>query len=208
MAVTPLIEEKEIEKEYRLFCEIMKEGTTQFPSYLAYRRSPEKEKEKERKVRWNESLGIWSYFQPTEKLYWCPFGVQDPSTSSRDPSKPPRLNITCLIDFPCDGINRRVNGLFVRDKEGNIYVTHKGNFGGGAKGIGGSSFERSEQYKKFDLVNVTWPDGKETETICIGKLCDRDGLCDRELPRNVESFVKDVRRFKDDIKEKRDGHPS
>ncbi|KKG11165.1 hypothetical protein EO98_03580 [Methanosarcina sp. 2.H.T.1A.6] len=198
MEYTPLIKEDEIAEAFDSFSGKMTKGTTPFLSYLAYRRYPEKEKK--RCVCWNKSLGIWSFFDKAEKLYWGPVGVQDSSTSSQDTSKPPRLIITCLIDFPCEGINRKVNGLFVMDDDENIYVTHKGNVGGGAKGIGRSSFRNSDQYQKFDIINVIWPDGKETETICIGKLDDA-------LPRKVSNFVKDVRRFKDDIKEKRDGRP-
>jgi hypothetical protein len=205
MIFTPLIEEKEIAEAFKLFCNSMKEGTTPFPSFLAYRRYPEKEKK--RCVCWNKSLGIWSHFYPDEKLYWCPFGLQDPSTASRDTSKPPRLNITCEINFPHEGISR-ANGLFVQDDK-NIYVTHKGNVGGGAKGISGSLFRRYVQRKNSkDIIDVTWPDGEVTETICIGRLCDSDRLKDPELPRKVANFVNIVKCFKDDIKEKRDGRPS
>lgn len=197
--VTPLIKEDEIADAYNSFSKSMREGATKFASYLAYRRYTGPEEERD--VHWNESLGIWSHLYSYEKLYWCPFGVQDPSTTSRDISKPPRLNITCEINFPHEGISR-ANGLFVQDDK-NIYVTHKGNVGGGAKGIGGSLFRRYVQRKNSkDIIDVTWPDGEVTETICIGRLDDP------ELPRKVANFVNIVKCFKDDIREKRDGRPS
>jgi len=181
MTLTPLIERDEIQKAYETFAKSMRKGGISHTTNLGWKGDNTKAV-----VFWHETLGIWSYFdsEMEENRYWCAFGVQDAS-------KLTSLDITCEINTPKEGINRKVAGLFVRDNEGNVYLTHNGNLRGGRKGISGITFRKYFQSDQF--VNLAWQDGVESKNILIG------GLDDPELPYQVNHFVKRVYRFKEQV---------
>lgn len=88
------------------------------------------------------------------------------------------IPITCEINFPVNGINRRIGGAFLTDSTGDIFVAHRGKIGGGKKGIGKSLFE--DQYRgRWEIVE---DNGFETEVALISAL---------KLPR----FVNQVRQL-------------
>lgn len=181
MTLTPLIERDEIQKAYKTFAKSMRKGGISHTTNLGWQGDNTKAV-----VFWNETLGIWSYFDPEmeENRYWCAFGVQDAS-------KLTSLDITCEINIPKEGINRRVAGLFVRDNKGNVYITHNGNVRGGREGISPSNFLTFIQTDQF--VDITWQDEHESKTILIGRLDDP------ELPKQVNHFVKKVKHFKEQV---------
>jgi hypothetical protein len=90
-------------------------------------------------VVWHETEGIWGTFNPkplnedSPTRYWNAFGREDPQLHSS-------LSITCEINPPHEGINRRVAGAFGRDERDRLYVLHSGKIGGGRPGIGMSLF--------------------------------------------------------------------
>ena len=71
--------------------------------------------------------------------------------------------INCEINMPKEGINRSFAGLFVRDNNGNIYITHNGNLRGGRKGISKSNFLKFIPHDEF--ISPTWQDGEEYKTL-------------------------------------------
>lgn len=137
-------------------------------------------------VAWHADLGIWNYYDAkfAKTRYWCPCGVEDPNEISM-------VNIIVEINTEYQGYDRRVAGAFVHDGNNNIYLTHSGKVAGGRKGVGKEGFWNS--YRGNQIVTITWPDRIETEAICIGKLGNKN------LPRQIAHFVKEVARFKKHI---------
>jgi len=181
MTLTPLVRKKEIREALDSFAKYMSKGSTQLTRTLGWQGG-----NVEAEVFWNESLGVWSHFDPDglDNRYWCVFGVQDPFKSSN-------LSITCEINFPKESKKRRVSGLFVRDNEGNVYITHNGNLRGGKKGISGASYRKFIPQDQF--VDITREDGEEFQNILIGRLEDS------ELPNKVANFVKSAKSFKEKV---------
>jgi hypothetical protein len=181
MTLTPLVEKKEIKEAVDSFAKCMSNGSKPLTSTLGWQGG-----NIEAKVFWNESLRIWSHFDldRVENRYWCVFGVQGPSKSSN-------LSITCEINFPKESKNRRVAGLFVRDNEGNVYITHNGNLRGGKKGVGGALFRKFIPHDQF--IDIIPEDGEEFQNILIGRLEDP------ELPNKVANFIKSAESFKEKV---------
>lgn len=181
MTLTPLIERDEIRNAYEIFSHSMRKGSMPFTRTLGW-----KGDDIVAEVFWNDTLGIWSHFNRSdaENRYWCVFGVENASESSP-------LKITCEINIPKEGIDRRVAGLFVRDNKENIYLTHNGNLRGGRKGISGTNFRTF--FKRDDFIDIAWQDKHESETILIGKIDDS------ELPYKIDYFVKKANDFKERV---------
>jgi hypothetical protein len=81
----------------------------------------------EGKVFCATNLGIW--FIPrkqTGNRYWNAFGVGRPSRDAH-------VFSTCEINFPLQGLDRRIGGAFARDEAGKIFVVHRGKIGGGKR---------------------------------------------------------------------------
>jgi hypothetical protein len=133
------------------------------------------------KVFWSERLGIW--FFPTkiaDHRYWNAFGVGRPEKGAR-------VSITCEINFPLSGIDRRTGGVFAEDSAGKIFVVHRGKLGGGRKGVGKGLFE--------DLYRGVWEamddGGEETTVAMIGVLNSA------RFARQVALFVRKIARIKE-----------
>lgn len=134
-------------------------------------------------VHWIEPLGIWGLFstEQTDNRFWCCYGFDDPSTTDN-------LSIACEVNFPFEGINRRVAGVFARDPDGQIRVCHSGKIGGGRAGASKENFVR---WHNSDLnFAVDWPDGGLTDMYVISSLGDP------RLPAHLCAFVDAVQRFK------------
>ncbi len=87
------------------------------------------------RVSWSNRLGIWFFSRRIGTLgYWHAFGIGRPEGGANIP-------ITCEINFPLCGIDRRTGGAFAEDHAGRVFVVHRGKLGGGRKGIGKSLFE-------------------------------------------------------------------
>lgn len=181
MGLTPLTETQEIEAAFNSWAKRMHQDSQPYPNHL---------------VGWSGGHGRFTvYWHPTEQIwslmeryyaknrYWCCFGT-------RHPSSPGNLSITCEINIPYQGINRRVAGVFAQARDGHFYLTHSGKVAGGRSGIGKEAFVTF--YGNSDNWDtVYWPDGKETETILIGRLNGRHLLSHiAHFVRKVESFKK------------------
>jgi hypothetical protein len=108
------------------------------------------------------------------------FGAEKPTGSSHIP-------ITCEINFPAKGIDRRIGGALAIDREGRIFVVHRGRIGGGKKGVGKALFD--DHYRG---VWAIMEDGSaETTVALIGVLNSP------RFVRQVSQFVRKVDRMKD-----------
>jgi hypothetical protein len=110
----------------------------------------------EAKVLWSSRLGIWLYTGKTQEgRYWNAFGIGKPKIRAHIP-------ITCEINFPVGGIDRRIGGALARDRKGRVFVVHRGRIGGGKKGIGKSLF--ADHYRG---VWEIMEDGDEETTVAL-----------------------------------------
>lgn len=110
----------------------------------------------EAKVLWAGRLGIWLYAgKAQEGRYWHAFGIGKPRARAHIP-------ITCEINFPVGGIDRRIGGALARDRKGRVFVVHRGRIGGGKKGVGKSLF--ADHYRG---VWAVMEDGDEETTVAL-----------------------------------------
>jgi len=173
---TPLTKADKIESAFRQFSSRLKRGGQRFRRMLGWQGG-----NKELDVYWHASEHLWAAFRPVQNRNWCSFGTDDPATKIL-------LNITCEINPPYEGINRRCAGIFVRDEAGKIYVAHTGKIGGGRAGIGRSGFLKF--YRRQGPDTLLWPDGVATDVIVIGQIDSE------KLLAHVVHFVREVERFK------------
>lgn len=132
-------------------------------------------------VAWSESLGIWFFSRKIAgSRYWNGFGVGRPESGDN-------VAITCEINFPLYGIDRRTGGAFAQDRSGRTFVVHRGKLGGGRKGIGKSLFENRYRgvWKTMD------DDGEETTVAVIGVLQSP------RFARQIAQFVRKIARIKE-----------
>jgi hypothetical protein len=132
-------------------------------------------------VAWSEKLGIWFFSRKIAGgRYWHAFGVGRPEGGAG-------VAITCEINFPLCGIDRRTGGAFAQDREGGIYVVHRGKLGGGRKGVGKSLFEN--RYR--GVWEIIDDGGEETAVAVIGVLGSP------RFARQIAQFVRKIARIKE-----------
>ena len=132
-------------------------------------------------VFWSDRLGIWVFH---EKAFGnrCghAFGVEKPAKTSSVP-------ITCEINFPLHGIDRRMGGALAKDRDGQVFLVHRGKIGGGKKGVGKAFFE-----KYYRGAWAVMDDGNsETVVALVG------ALHSPRLARQVAQFVRKIGRIKE-----------
>jgi hypothetical protein len=135
----------------------------------------------EAKVLWSGRLGIWLYPGKTDEgRYWNAFGIGKPKIRTHIP-------ITCEINFPVGGIDRRIGGALARDRKGRVYVVHRGRIGGGKKGIGKSLF--ADHYRG---VWEIMEDGDEETTVALIGV-----LNSPRLVRQVAQYIHKISEIKE-----------
>lgn len=133
------------------------------------------------RVVWAEALGIWAFSRKIAgSRYWNAFGVERPADGAA-------LSITCEINFPLCGIDRRTGGVFAEDRTGRVFVVHRGKLGGGRKGVGKSLFEN--HYR--GVWEVMDDGGEETPVAVIG------ALHSPRFARQIALFVRKIARIKE-----------
>ncbi|WP_116787004.1 hypothetical protein [Flavobacterium psychrotrophum] len=134
---------------------------------------------------YSEELNMWWYFTISEgrsgARYWNAFGTGKPKENKLS-------NIVCEINYPVEGINKRVAAVWMKDAGENILL-HSGKIGGGRIGVGKVPFQEKYigEFKDFPSVELS---GKYTE---IGKLNSPT------LPQQIKLFVEEVDRIKKEI---------
>ncbi len=133
------------------------------------------------KVAWSETLGIWFFSRKvTGTRYWNAFGIGRPEDGAA-------IAITCEINFPLCGIDRRTGGAFAQNRAGQVFVVHRGKLGGGRRGIGKSLFD--ESYRGvWELMD---DGGEATPVAVIGELNSP------RLARAVAQFIGKIARIKE-----------
>lgn len=99
-----------------------------------------------------------------------------------------RESITCEINLPLGGADRKVAGIIAADAEGALYLAHSGRMGGARPG------QRKAGFRDFLSDGVwrplVWPDGGESEALIVAPLDSP------RLTRLLGQFVDSVRRYK------------
>jgi hypothetical protein len=130
------------------------------------------------RLNWLESLGIWYCTKPKEaEVHWQAFGAGKPRGLA--------AAITCEINLPRKGIDRRVTGALAHDAEGRIYIVHRGRLGG-KKGAGKTAFE-----KYYRGVWTCMDEGDSSSTIAVVA-----SLQNPRCARQVAQFVQKVEKIK------------
>lgn len=162
----------EIQKAQNKFIDILKNRSTKIVSAKAGFQGGQETGE----VCWAGDLGIWLMTRKIlDSRYWNGFGIKEPSEGEG-------LTITTEINFPIEGIDRRIAGAFVTD--GNeTYVAHRGKLGG--------NFSKKFFDDNYKGKWTTIQDGnQQNEVVLIGSLDDEN------LPEKVKEFVFEVDRMK------------
>lgn len=135
----------------------------------------------EAKVLWSGRLGIWLYSGKTQEgRHWNAFGIGKPKKSAH-------ISITCEINFPAGGIDRRIGGALAKDRKGRIFVVHRGKIGGGKKGIGKSLF--ADHYRGVWEIMEDGDD--ETTVALIG------ALNSPRLARQIAQYIHKIDKIKE-----------
>jgi hypothetical protein len=134
-------------------------------------------------LNWRSHENFWSLLEPLEieNRYWCCFGIGKPAKHGSQ-------SIICEINPPIKGVDRRIAGIVLKDDSDVLYLAHSGKIGGGRKGIGKQCF--LAYWQGENIEEVTWPDGKTTNAIVIGRLGGK------RLPIQIGRFVHEVAQFK------------
>ena len=142
-ALFVLTDQKEIQKAQQEFVSRLSEiCDTKIPVKLGYKGGYE-----DCSIFWSKALGLWFYSRKIAgSRYWNAFGL-----SQVAPRKNSMLSIICEINPPIRGFDRRVQGAFVQDHEGHIWLVHRGRIGGGRPGIGRRLFFENYQGKVLEI---------------------------------------------------------
>src|SRR5918994_1418712 len=127
-----------------------------------------------------------------DDAYWWalePRPTRDALLLGHAPDAPTkRESITCEINLPRAGADRKVAGIIAAEERGALYLCHSGRMGGSRSG------QRKSGFREF-LADGVWrklrcPDGEETGALVIPPLDSP------RLTRLLGQFVDAVRRFK------------
>lgn len=136
-------------------------------------------------VQYSSKLNIWIAQYNEHNRFWNGFGMGRPQEKRNN-------SITGEINFPFSGINRQIAGAFAEDTNGNILVLHRGRIGGSKIGIGKKYFIDNFRGEKITALD----DDRQTEFCFIGDLDSQN------FPRQVENFIKEIKRVKNIEEEK------
>jgi hypothetical protein len=135
----------------------------------------------EAKVLWSGRLGIWLHAGKTQEgRHWNAFGIGKPRKGAHIP-------ITCEINFPAGGIDRRIGGALAKDRKGRIFVVHRGKIGGGKKGVGKALF--ADHYRG---VWEIMEDGDEETTVAL-----IGALNSPRLARQIAQYIHKIDQIKE-----------
>jgi len=126
-------------------------------------------------IHWVHDDAFWWAVEPRHQ--------RDALVLGHAPDPPARReSITCEINLPRAGADRKVAGIVAVDDAGAFYLAHSGR-------LSKSGFR--EFYTDGVWRSVQWPDGEETEALVVAPLDSP------RLTRLLGRFVDAVRRFKE-----------
>ncbi|ADZ09786.1 hypothetical protein Metbo_1559 [Methanobacterium lacus] len=124
-------------------------------------------------VYFSDKLGIWGKFDDSNNYYYNPFGVGNPSQSSNNQT-------LCEINFPHNGINKTISGLFAKNSDGKIFLLNRGHFHG---------VNATNENNNWNWVEIN--DGTEkNQAVLIG------GLEDNDFNEKLKEFIYKVYELK------------
>jgi len=130
-------------------------------------------------VQYSSEFDLWIAERQLDNRYWNGFGSGRPIDWNSN-------SLSGEINFPYEGINRRIAGVFAIEDNENILVLHRGKIGGGKPGIGKNFFTDN-----FRGDFVTAIDGnRETQFCLVGELSSP------LFARQVANFIFEIRRIK------------
>ena len=92
-----------------------------------------------------------------------------------------KVSIAAEINFPTEGLNRAVSGVFAEDDDGGVWVLHRAKIRGGKELF----------FRHFGGETLTADDGGKEETFAlVGRLDDAD------FAAKLAAFVKEILRIK------------
>ena len=128
----------------------------------------------EAEVAYSPELDLWYAMQPQGKKCWNGFGIGQPMAGKK-------VSIAAEINFPTEGLNRAVSGVFAEDDDGGVWVLHRGKIRGGKELF----------FRHFGGETLMADDGGKEETFAlVGQLDDAD------FAAKLAAFVKEILRIK------------
>lgn len=148
-------------------------------------------------VWWSEQAGIWlcppSQWPADLNRFWFGYGTVRPGDK-------PSIPIAVEINFPKEGINRRVKGLIAVDSNGRLFICHSGHLGGR---LGAGTRDAFAQFWGRESVAVLDDDGKSSVVFPVAEVGS-----DRMITQIAE-FVRACAAFKGgEVKPESDEAPS
>ena len=125
-------------------------------------------------IHWAVDDGFWWAVEPRH--------ARDALVLGHAPEPPgKRESITCEINLPRTGADRKVAGIIAADEDGALYLAHSGRL----SKAGFREFLADGVWRR-----LAWPDGEDTEALIVAPLDSP------RLTRLLGQFVGAVRRFK------------
>lgn len=182
MAFAALHKKKDIASAYTRLMKTLRRGTNSVETGIGWPGG-----HKIGAVHLNARLGIWthSFADASKGRYVIFVGTTTPVPGKQVP-------IDFEINSPFRGRNLRCAGAFVKDSDGDIYLTHNGKIAGGQKGVGKNAFLNRYGRKNLDVIH--WPEHKPSRAVILGPI---DG---GNLLHSIISYSSEVRRFRADVK--------
>ena len=78
----------------------------------------------ETEVAYSPELDLWYAQQIQDKKCWNGFGIGAPVAGKK-------VALAAEINFPAEGLNRALSGVFAHDENGRVFVLHRGKIRGG-----------------------------------------------------------------------------
>ncbi|NLW78336.1 MAG: hypothetical protein GXY32_02845 [Ruminococcaceae bacterium] len=122
-------------------------------------------------VHYAPDIGLWYAYNELDAYHWNPFGLGDPALAARN------LSIGLEINIPYK-YNRRVNGIFVEDANGDIYLAHRGKLSG---------IKRAFFFDHYTGQKTAVHDCERQFVVALVT-----PLYDPALARNIKSFANSV----------------
>ncbi len=130
-------------------------------------------------VRYSPDIDLWISTQELGNRYWNGFGIGRPYKGVNN-------SLNGEINFPYEGIDRRIAGTFAIDDDNNVLILHRGKIGGGRPGVGKTLF-----INNFRGDFITAIDGDRETTFClVGELNSPYFL------EQIKSFIVEIKRIK------------
>ena len=105
-----------------------------------------------------------------DKKCWNGFGIGAPIAGKK-------VALAAEINFPAEGLNRALSGVFARDENGRVFVLHRGKIRGG----------KALFFQYYQGKTITAEDGGKPDTFAlIGSLNDAD------FPAQLATFVRQI----------------